>query len=221
MQGSNESMVQLLDYVTSHDMNTAEAYQVLDNAIDIQNYIEYMAVEMYTGNTDTLNVKRYRNPKKDGKWKWVLFDLDWAFTVDTNSPQRWLTPGGMGNKNRTDNTLFIACMKNATFADKFLTFLGEKMATTYSYPSIKALVEEFYGAIEPLMPEHYARWEFSESEHKSAIREFLRYGEKRPYRMLQFLKYNKYMPLNAEQMQRYFGDTMAQLGVSYNDIGKP
>lgn len=221
MQGSNDTMAQLLDYVKSHDMNTDEAYQVLDNAIDIQNYIEYMAVEMYTGNTDTLNVKRYRNPKKDGKWKWVLFDLDWSFTVDTNSPQRWLTPGGMGNKNRTDNTLFIACMKNATFVDRFLTYLGEQMATTYSYENIKRMTEEFYNAIAPLMPEHYARWGFTESKHKSEIKEFLRYGEKRPYRMLQFIKYNKYLPLTQAQMEQYFGDVMAQVGVTYEAISKP
>ncbi len=221
MQGSNETMAKLLEYVKSHDMNTPEAYEVLDSAIDIQNYIEYMAVEMYTGNTDTLNVKRYRNPKTDGKWRWVLFDLDWSFSVDTNSPQRWQTPGGMGNKNRTDNTLFIACMKNATFADRFLTYLGEKMATTYSADNIAAMTEQFYNAIAPLMPDHYARWDFSESEHKSAIREFVRYGNARPGRMLQFIKYNKYLPLTKEQMEHYFGDCMAQVGVTYEDIKKP
>ena len=221
MQGSNDTMVELLAYVTSHDMNTEEAYRVLDSAIDIDNYIEYMAVEMYTGNTDTLNVKRYRNPKADGKWHWVLFDLDWSFSVDTNSPQRWLTPGGMGNKRRTDNTLFIACMKNQVFADRFLTFLGDKMATTYSADSIKAMVEEFYGAIEPLMPDHYARWEFSESKHRSEIREFVKYAEQRPYRMLQFMKYNTYLPLSQTQFEHYFGRVMEQLGVTYDQISKP
>ncbi len=221
MQGSNDTMVQLLDYVKSHNMNTDEAYQVLDSAIDIQNYIEYMAVEMYTGNTDTLNVKRYRNPKTDGKWRWVLFDLDWAFYTDTNSPKRWLTPGGMGNKNRTDNTLFIACMKNNRFADEFMTFLGQKMATTYSYEHLKQMTEEFYTAIAPLMPEHYERWNFSETKHKKEIKVFLRYAEQRPKRMLQFIKYNDYLPLSQSQFEKYFGDVMAQLGVSYGDIPKP
>ena len=148
------------------------------------------------------------------------FDLDWAFNTDTNSPQRWLTPGGMGNANRTDNTLFIACMKNAKFADRFLTYLGEKMATTYSAESLKAMTEEFYNAIAPLMPDHYARWDFSESAHKSAIREFVKYAEERPYRMLQFIKYNKYLPLTQAQMERYFGDVMAQVGVTYDQIKK-
>ena len=112
-------------------------------------------------------------------------------------------------------------MKNETFVDRFLTYLGEKMATTYSADSIKAMVDEFYNAIAPLMPDHYARWEFSESEHKSGIREFVRYAEKRPYRMLQFIKYNKYLPLTQSQMEHYFGEVMRQVGVSYGDIGKP
>ena len=71
------------------------------------------------------------------------------------------------------------------------------------------------------MPDHYARWEYSESEHKSAIREFVRYAEKRPYRMLQFIKYNKYLPLTQSQMEHYFGEVMQQVGVSYGDITKP
>ena len=65
-------------------------------------YLFPLTVERLSGNTDTLNVKRYRNAKADGKWRWVLFDLDWAFSVDTNSVSRWLTPGGMGNGNRTN-----------------------------------------------------------------------------------------------------------------------
>ena len=40
-------------------------------------------------------------------------------------------------------------------------------------------------------------------------------------RMLQFIKYNDYLPLSQSQFEKYFGDVMAQLGVSYGDIPKP
>lgn len=68
------------------------------------------------------------NANADGKWRWVLYDLDWAFYVDTNSIARWLAPGGMGVGKRTDNTLFIELMKNPTFYDRFLTYIGKMMA---------------------------------------------------------------------------------------------
>ena len=221
MQGSNETMVRLLDWVKSHNMNTDEAYQVLDSAIDIQNYIEYMAVEMYTGNTDTLNVKRYRNPKRDGKWRWVLFDLDWAFYEDTNSVRRWLAPGGMGNKNRTDNTLFIACMKNDTFRDRFLTHLGQQMATTFSPESVLGLTEELYNALKPLLPDQFARWGQTESDYNQAMRKFTNYAKSRPRRMLQFLKYAENLHLTKEEMEHYFGEVMEREGATYEAIKKP
>ena len=112
-------------------------------------------------------------------------------------------------------------MKNARFVDQFLTFLGEKMATTYSADNIKRMTEEFYNTIAPLMPEHYARWDFTQEKHESEIRAFLRYAEQRPYRMLQFTKYNPYLPLTQAQFEQYFGQVMAQLGVSYGDIKEP
>ena len=221
MQGSNDTMAKLLDWIKGRDMNTEEAYQVLDQAIDIQNYIEYMATEMFTGNTDTLNVKRYRNSNADGKWRWVLFDLDWAFYEDTNSVRRWLTPGGMGNANRTDNSLFIACMKNDTFRDRFLTYLGEKMATTYSTESVLARIEAFYNRIKPLLPDQFARWGGSESEYAADMKKLINYTKSRPKRMFQFLKYCEYLPLTQAQMEHYFGEAMAVAGVTYDELKDP
>ena len=55
-----------------------------------------IAVEIYTGNTDLLNNKKYRSTAVDGKWRWIVFDFDWAFYTDTNSVGRWLKPGGVG-----------------------------------------------------------------------------------------------------------------------------
>ena len=218
MQGSNATMEKLLKWVKSNDMNTDEAYRVLDSAIDIQNYIEYMTMEMYTGNTDTLNVKRYRNPKRDGKWRWVLFDLDWGFHEDTNSVRRWLEPGGMGNMKRTDNTLFIACMKNDTFRDRFLTYLGQQMATTLSSGNILKVIEGFYNTMKPILPDQFERWGQTEADYRAAMQKLTSYTKERPKRMLQFLKGAENLHLTKSEMERYFGDVMAMEGVTYDSI---
>ena len=221
MQGSNETMEKLLEWVKKNNTNTDAALERIGSVIDIQNYIEYMAAEMYSGNTDTLNVKRYRNKNRDGKWRWVLFDLDWAFYVDTNSVARWLEPGGMGNMKRTDNTLFIACMKNDTFRHRFLTFLGQKMATTYSADNVVKMIEELYNAMKPILPDHLARWEEKAGDYRSALNTLVNYAKSRPKRMLQFLKYAERLHLTKAEMQTYFGDAMALVGVNYDEIKKP
>ena len=208
-QGSNQTWEEMLEWLKTHDVTTREAYDYIDARIDIQNYIEYMAVQIFVGNGDTLNVKRYRNPKTDGKWRWVLFDLDWAFTVDTDSIRRWLDPKGMGVGMRTDTTLFIACMKNPIFYDRFMTYFGQKMATDFTAENIVAMAEERYYRIANLLPDYWKMWDLSESGYKKAMKEFLAFVNERGSEE-KLLKYFKdALKMSEDEMYKYFADWIA------------
>lgn len=208
MQGSNETFAALVEAVKKADQTTDAFYENLDKVIDIQNYIEYMAVEIFTGNTDTLNVKRYRNANADGKWRWVLFDLDWAFYTDTDSINRWLTPGGMGANSRTDNSLFIACMKNPRFRDEFLTHMGQEMATTFSTENVVNMIRERYEILEPLLDEQLARWDTPRSKFEQHLKTFITYAEERPMKLLGYFSKTDHLNLTEEEMYKYFGEAL-------------
>ncbi len=203
MQGSNDTYADLLTWVNNHNTNTDEAYAHIGSVIDIQNYIEYMSIEIFSGNGDTLNIKRYRNPNADGLWRWCLFDLDWAFTVDTNSISRWLAPGGMGEGKRTNNDLFIACMKNDRFRDEFLTYFGQQLATTYSTENVYAMIKARYEALLPELPAQFARWGMKESTYAKYLKEFANYSKTRPAQLLGW--FQDALNLSDSQMQTYFG----------------
>ena len=207
MQGSNDSFAELLYWVKRNDMSTQAAYDYLDSKIDIQNYIEYMAIECFVSNTDTLNVKRYRNAQADGKWRWVLFDLDWALNVDSNSLSRWLTEGGMGSGGLTDNTLFIACMKNPTFARQFIEHLAQRMATDFSTESIMNMFMERYDVIENLLPDYQRQWGIKAEDMQNAMYKLIQFIETRPAKMLSYVQ--KAMKFSDAQMQQYFADAIA------------
>lgn len=203
MQGSNDTYAALLTWVKGNKTNTDEAYAHIGSVIDIQNFIEYMSVEIFTGNTDTLNVKRYRNANDDGLWRWCLFDLDWAFYEDTNSIRRWLTPGGMGSGNRTNNDLFIACMKNDRFRDEFLTYFGAQLATTYSTKNVLSLIEARYNELLPELPAQFAKWDMSESTYKANLQKIVSYAKDRPTKLIGWCR--DALNLSDEEMQTYFG----------------
>lgn len=220
LQGSDETFQNLLAYLKANDPNTDEAYQKIDAAIDIQNYIEYMSIEIFCGNTDPSNVKRYRNPNADGKWRWVLYDIDWSFLQDTNSIARWLAPGGVGNGLRTDNTFFIACMQNDAFRDRFLRYFGQQLATNMTTESVLNRFQQRYQLLMTILPDHFERWDWSESKYNRAVEVLVDYAQSRPTRMLQFLKYSKALDLSQAQMEAYFGDAMAAIGLTYDTIPK-
>ena len=221
MQGSNDTMEKLLKWLSSHNANSDEAYSAIDSLVDIDSYLEYIAIEMYTGNTDTLNIKRYRNPKKDGKWRWVMFDLDCGFDIDTNSVARWLDPEGMGRAKNTDNRLFVACMKNARIRDRFLTYLGQKMATTYTAEFILGRIEEYYNVAKAITADDLERWGLKQKTYNQELQNLVNYTRNRPGRMLQFLKYSENLHLTREEMERYFGDAILKAGLTYDRITKP
>lgn len=212
MQGSNKTFEDLIAWVKQADPTTDQFYAQLDQVIDIRNYIEYMAIEIYVGNGDTLNVKRYRNANADGKWRWVLFDLDWAFYVDTNSIRRWLEPGGMGTNLYTDNSLFIACMKNPRFRDEFLTYMGEQMATTFTAENLLNLFQERYAILEPLMPAQLTRWGQTMEQYQKEMKTLIDYAKERPLKMLQYFSgygiENNNIYLSEEEMKHYFGKAL-------------
>ena len=168
-----------------------------------------MALEIFSGNGDTLNVKRYRNAKDDGKWRWILFDLDWAFYVDTNSIGRWLKPGGMGTNLRTDNTLFIACMKNPIFREQFLTYFGEQLATTFSTENTVSLFMERYELIDGLLPAYQEKWNLKPSGMANSMKKLKEYCETRPTKILGY--FQDTFHFSEEEFYKYFGDAVAEI----------
>ncbi len=129
--------------------------------------------------------------------------------MDTDSLNRWLTPGGMGNGKRTDNTLFIACMKNDRFRDEFLTYFGEKLATDFSTENILAMFEARYQELLPELPAQVARWGGTMSAYQSAMNDMIKYVKQRPGLILK--RAQKTLGFTDAQMEHYFGEARKKI----------
>ena len=70
-------------YELAKTASSEESYNEICKLVDIDEYINYMATEFYLGSDDWPhnNVKAYRD-QNDGKFRFVLFDLDFAFNRD-------------------------------------------------------------------------------------------------------------------------------------------
>ena len=235
LHGSDESFQKMLSWVKKNGVKNDEALEAVGKVVDLENYIDYICLQMFTGNTDTLNVKRYRNAVSgDGKWRWIFFDLDWAFYTDTNSPTRWMNPAGMGNSMRTDNTLYVELMKNDTFRAMFLKRLGELMATDFTTQAIVDKVNARVNALMPEMDEHMSGWQnivsgwlsngadtlpasvlskytFDMDKWKAELSRFIDYAEERPTKMIQYMQdtsKNYSMAVTKEELNLYFADAI-------------
>lgn len=62
----------LLNYLRNHDTRKEEVYKYLETQIDINEVINYWIVQTYYRNTDTGNI-RYWKEHNGGKWRIMLF----------------------------------------------------------------------------------------------------------------------------------------------------
>ena len=201
-QGSAESYVKLMKWVASADLSDAQSMETLRQYVDVENYLDYVALEMYLSNLDLSNVRTYCNPKLGAKWKWILFDLDMSFHVDRNTPRDWLTPGGVGTITQQDNTLFVKLMQDPATRDYFLRRMGELMRTTFSAENVVSRIEARYNLIAPEMEANCARWGWSLSSWQKAGSKFVSYAKSRPKKMVGYL--TESFGLTPAQAEEYF-----------------
>ncbi len=164
--GSNEGFKAMIKKLKESDpANNPEDRAYFDANVDVENLLEYMAFEMFFGNSDIGNTRFYRLHGTDPetgepyKWKWILYDVDYGlFNSSFNSPWSYTKEKGMGDKF-VDNTCFLTALKIPEYKDMFLRKLGDifQMFTT---EFMNTVLDECYAELHPdtEMKLHFARW---------------------------------------------------------------
>ena len=164
--GSNKEFKAMVKKLKDSDpANNPEDRAYLDANVDVDNLLEYMAFEMFVGNSDIGNTRFYRLHGTDPetgepyKWKWILYDVDWGFwSAAFNSPWSFTKKDGMGEKY-INNTCFMTALKVPEYKDLFLKKLGD-MFKTFTPEFLSNLLDECVAELHPAteMKLHFARW---------------------------------------------------------------
>ena len=159
--GSIDAYNKLINYVKTHDTRKKEVYDYLCTQIDIDNLIEYWMFESFFTNTDTGNIRFWRETGEDGKWRWLFFDVDWAFwptTYKLNYIDNYLDPQGHGVNHAFSTLLMRSLMKNDQFRTRLLQLHKKHLKTTFDRERMLELFDAMVAEIEPEMRRHCARW---------------------------------------------------------------
>ena len=121
-------------YQLSENAGDPDTYKEICRMVDIEEFINYIAIEFYLGNWDwpKNNLKGYRPRTEDGRFRMVTFDLDGAFSVGdpftTFESKRIFTfdmlRGDRQGEYITDEieivTIFLNMLSNETFRKQFI-----------------------------------------------------------------------------------------------------
>lgn len=149
-------------YELAKEASDPEVYSQICDMVDIEEYINYMAVELYACTSDWArnNVKAFRH-RADGKFHFVLFDLDSMgeisgspfstftsrqnYTFDTLYGIYGVTPWYSGEKITCENefiTIFLNMYKNEEFRRKFIDTFCIVGGSVFYQDFVKPIVGE-------------------------------------------------------------------------------
>ena len=204
IQGSGDHFDEMMAFVKKNGVKTPGNLQKLRRYMDVENYLDYVMLEMYTDNQDLNNSLAYRNPNGDGLWRWFFFDQDLAFHAKKDPVAGWFNSSGkVGTVTRTPNTLFVELMKNPTCRDYFLTRFGEMLAGPLSSANVTYLIDATAAEIEDEMRRSCERWEMDFEDWEKYVATMRRYAEKETTRLIDSL--TKQFKLSDEEKEKYFG----------------
>ena len=178
VHGTNTDYQVLMNYLETQEMNDPLVENAIENWIDIESYMSYQAFQIFIDNRDWPgnNIKFWRDHRVGGKWRWILYDTDFGFSIwdsyayTFNTLSFALDPYGPGWPNPPWSTfVFRKLMENNTFENIFINTYCDMLNTVFQPQFLSNHLDSISGNIESVIPTHRSRWYNNGNWPNSAI----------------------------------------------------
>ena len=228
LKGDDSEYANLIDFVANNNLAIQSNYEYVSSLIDIDNFVTYQVAQIYLDNRDWPgnNIKFWNSPET--KWRWILFDTDFAFYLPWLSPEPEyntltfaLEPNGTGWPNPQWSTLLARkLMENTTFKNKFINQFADEMNTRFKADNVRTHVNSIANSVRSEISRHFAHWSnednrspywqnqymlSSDGEWQNEVNKILEFTDNR-------------IPLLANHFRNYFEiNGMYNLNISINN----
>lgn len=131
------------------DLTDDQTFSELSKLIDIENMLQYFAVETYIGNWDwpLNNIKLYRyysssgiygDGRWDGRWRYLYYDMEAGFNIFNEPEEEWLSIAEVLEQS----SLFGAVMKRPDCQEKFASYMELCMNDYFTEEKVRSAVEQ-------------------------------------------------------------------------------
>ncbi|MBQ9854273.1 MAG: lamin tail domain-containing protein [Bacilli bacterium] len=203
--GTRKEYDKLVNYIRNNDPKNKKVYEYLKTQIDMQELCNYLIVESYYGNTDQGNIRYWKS--KDGKWRWMLYDLDWSLW-NTNLSFNYTVLNTKSPAVTNLSSLYTIgrrLYRNSEFKDMYLKTFAYHLENTWNPKRMNSIVDKLSKEIETEMPYHINKWNKEYSSMNSWRNNITRFKKQLTNRYNYVTKNIKNeFGLSTEEYKKYF-----------------
>ena len=199
------------------NVSDEKIYSEIENYIDINSFIELFATGLYISNLDWPgnNDGEWKycgdyiegNKYTDGKWRFIIYDLDYSMGTDFFNHTRLGSPDVNNFKDIEKRkevapvNLFLKLIKyNQDFQYKFVNIICDYANNIYNHETINQLIEKYREECTEIIANSELRWSgmnyfsvfegysFYKTNYYKALNSINNFFEQRPFFMYKYMK---------------------------------
>jgi len=192
--GDSTSYLNLINYVESNSLVSNLNFSVVDEQIDVENYIIYNVAQIYFDNTDWPgnNVKFWKT--ENTKWRWILYDTDFGFGIWSpfgylnNTLAFALEDSGPVWPNPPWSTLlFRKCAENQGFRHQFINRFADELNSRFLPMRVTQHISNIQAILSSEIVNHYQRWGGNQNSWNNELEGLRLFANNRPARVKDFI----------------------------------
>lgn len=158
------------NFIREKDLSIDENYRYVSDRIDIPSFIDWCLIEGISANEDlALNVKAFQSSEGDGKWRFVIYDLDGAMKPLGLPWELLFQNNQYGLPNNYATTILKSLIKNDEFKEELLTRYAEVYSTILSNENIVNTAEKYSSTFESEIERDRDRWGYTVGAWEEAV----------------------------------------------------
>lgn len=175
------------DFMT-HDFSDSIRLQRAGTMLDLDNFSDYVATEIWASNTDwpANNFRTWRRHDLGTPWRHMLFDLDAGlgsfggqkdmleYLYDTS-----IATSGYPN-GEYSTVFFRRLAANPAWRERFINRTAVLLSTNFSTERAQAALDSMQALLAPEVPRDQARWGFKAATQASELRKMTSFIRVRP-----------------------------------------
>lgn len=198
--GDENHYTHMTSFMAQNDLSQPQNFNYIKTLMDVDSFLDYFSTEIYSANDDWPgnNIRYWRKRTSthqpdsptghDGRWRWMLFDVDGGFghypqNYERNSLAIATATDGPNWPNPPWSTLMLrSLLMNEGFKHAFINRTADLLNTVFMPWRIEEIVHAFKNRIEPEINTHMSRWNrpYSFNWWNYSVDNMIVFGEKRP-----------------------------------------
>jgi hypothetical protein len=167
VNGDSLNYAELISYISKADMTTNEAYNYVNKMIDLDECILYFAAQAYYDNLDwpANNIKFWREHAPKGKWRWILYDLDFGFGLYAHGPSEdhiyYIFSGietRKGSNPSWSTLLPRKLVENPSIKNKFINQVADLLNTNFKSDKVVNTINTIANHVAAEIVKHRKKW---------------------------------------------------------------